>query len=161
MYRCTFQLLTSDFSLQKKRKERSSNLESQSKKARKEVGKEDSTEESADLAAHAHGDSHDDTLPQLEEALNGEDDLDSDVEDTSILTSPPKPRKTKFEIVNKTPKDRRVGSTTFRVAKSHNSNLAPRVNLDAKLTKESWLEGRSSKGVLANRRPMKQSFFKK
>ncbi|TQS38101.1 hypothetical protein Golomagni_01400 [Golovinomyces magnicellulatus] len=52
--------------------------------------------------------------------------------------------KIKFsDLVEKKVKDKRVGSTTFRVVKASNRSLAPKAVLNARRTKELWLQGRS------------------
>ncbi|PBP16696.1 sporulation protein [Diplocarpon rosae] len=71
----------------------------------------------------------------------------------------PKPKKTKFlDATSKQPKDRRIGSTTYRVAKPGRTNLAPKSSFQARSIKESWLQGRSGKKIEATRRPFGKAF---
>ncbi|KAH6669053.1 hypothetical protein B0J14DRAFT_641760 [Halenospora varia] len=72
-----------------------------------------------------------------------------------------KPKKIKFtDFVEPIPKDRRFGSTTFRVSKKHNSKLAPKASLQARSTKEAWLHGRVGKSLGSNRKPFTKGFFR-
>lgn len=53
--------------------------------------------------------------------------------------------KIKFsDLVENKVKDKRMGSTTFRVVKASNRSLAPKAELNARRTKELWLQGRGS-----------------
>ncbi|PBP26701.1 sporulation protein [Diplocarpon rosae] len=71
----------------------------------------------------------------------------------------PKPKKTKFlDATSKQPKDCRIGTTTYRVAKPGRTNLAPKSSFQARSIKESWLRGRSGKKVEATRRPFREAF---
>ncbi|KAF4632711.1 hypothetical protein G7Y89_g5422 [Cudoniella acicularis] len=71
-----------------------------------------------------------------------------------------RPKKTKFaDLVEPPPKDRRMGSTTFRVSKKSDSKLAPKASHRARSTKEAWLQGRAGKTVGANRKPFSKGFF--
>jgi U3 small nucleolar RNA-associated protein 16 len=71
-------------------------------------------------------------------------------------------KKTKLHLTaEKEPKDRRVGSTTYRVTKASSTNLAPKSTSQARNTKESWLQGRSGKKGATNRTPFTKGFFKK
>jgi U3 small nucleolar RNA-associated protein 16 len=73
-----------------------------------------------------------------------------------------KAKKTKFHLTaEKEPKDRRVGSTTYRVTKASSTILAPKSSSQARNTKESWLQGRSGKKGGTNRTPFTKGFFKK
>jgi len=73
-----------------------------------------------------------------------------------------KAKKTKFPLVaEKEPKDRRVGSTTYRVTKASGTNLAPKSSLQARNMKDSWLQGRSGKTTGTNRTSFTKGFFKK
>ncbi|KUJ19076.1 uncharacterized protein LY89DRAFT_731498 [Mollisia scopiformis] len=72
------------------------------------------------------------------------------------------PRKKKFkELLEKGPKDRRVGKTTYRVTKTQSTNLAPKAAHNARSVKESWLQGRSGMKIDSNRKPFSKGFFKK
>ncbi|CAL3970699.1 unnamed protein product [Diplocarpon coronariae] len=71
----------------------------------------------------------------------------------------PRPKKTKFlDVASKQPKDRRIGTTTYRVAKPESTKLAPKSSFQARSIKESWLQGRSGKKVEATRRPFGKAF---
>jgi U3 small nucleolar RNA-associated protein 16 len=73
-----------------------------------------------------------------------------------------KAKKTKFNLIaEKEPKDRRVGSTTYRVTKANSTNLAPKSSSNARNTKEQWLQGRSGKNGATKRTPFSKGFFKK
>jgi U3 small nucleolar RNA-associated protein 16 len=73
-----------------------------------------------------------------------------------------KAKKTKFHLsAEKEPRDRRIGSTTYRVTKMSSTNLAPKSSSHARNTKESWLQGRSGKNLGTNRTPFAKGFFKK
>jgi hypothetical protein len=73
-----------------------------------------------------------------------------------------KAKKTKFHLTaGKEPKDRRAGSTTYRVTKASSLNLAPKSSSQARNTKESWFQGRSGKKGVTNRTPFTKGFFKK
>jgi U3 small nucleolar RNA-associated protein 16 len=73
-----------------------------------------------------------------------------------------KAKKTKFHLIaEKELKDRRVGSTTYRVTKANSTNMAPKSSSNARNTKEQWLQGRSGKKCATNRTPFSKGFFKK
>ncbi|CAG8958144.1 hypothetical protein HYFRA_00000492 [Hymenoscyphus fraxineus] len=73
-----------------------------------------------------------------------------------------KPKKTKFlDIVDETPKDVRIGSTTYKVAQKTSMNLAPKSLNKARLTKESWMQGRTGTKLGNGRRPVGKGFFVK
>ena len=73
-----------------------------------------------------------------------------------------KAKKTKFHLAaEKEPKDRRVGSTTYRVTKASSANLPPKSSLQARNMKDSWLQGRSGKTIGTNRTSFTKGFFKK
>lgn len=63
-------------------------------------------------------------------------------------------------LLEKRPKDKRVGSTTFRVAESKNSHLPPKASSQARQLKESWLQGRAGAKTKPNRKPFNQGFIK-
>lgn len=88
---------------------------------------------------------------------------DTEPQDIMALDDLPrkKAKKTKFQHpVEKGPKDRRVGSTTYRVTKPTSSNLAPKSSKNARNVKESWLQGRSGKTGGINRQSFTKGFFK-
>jgi U3 small nucleolar RNA-associated protein 16 len=104
-------------------------------------------------------------LPEFLPAEFLEEDEDVDMDDIIPSRSlQVKPKKIKFsDIVEKKPKDRTVGSTTFRVAENgENRHLAPKAAKNARSTKEAWLAGRSGKGGAGgdNRRAVGGGFFK-
>jgi U3 small nucleolar RNA-associated protein 16 len=89
-----------------------------------------------------------------------------DTEPQNLMLSEEIPRKkakkTKFQQTEeKEPKDRRIGTTTYRVTKASSANLAPKSSSQARNTKESWLQGRSGKSVSTNRKSFTKGFFKK
>lgn len=59
------------------------------------------------------------------------------------------------------PKDVRIGGTTYQVAKKPNLNLAPKSLNKARLTKESWMQGRTGSKLGNGRRPVGKGFFVK
>lgn len=73
----------------------------------------------------------------------------------------PKNKKKFRDLSEKSPKDRRIGGTTYRVTKAQSTNLAPKAAFNARSIKESWLQGRSGKKVDPSRKPMSKDFFKK
>lgn len=73
-----------------------------------------------------------------------------------------KPRKMKFtDLVEKKPKDRRKGSTTYQVSEIRSKHLAPKSSFRAKTTKESWLKGRAPNSGGGVRKVASVGFFKK
>ncbi|KAE9367907.1 hypothetical protein N431DRAFT_486905 [Stipitochalara longipes BDJ] len=73
-----------------------------------------------------------------------------------------KAKRTKFHFsTEKEPKDRRVGSTTYRVTKASSTNLAPKSSSQARNMKDSWLQGRSGKKIGTDRISFAKGFFKK
>lgn len=111
------------------------------------------TAESASPMKLAPGSSLPEFLP--EEYLE-----DSESEDDMSLepVNPAKrAKKTKFvELVEKRPKDIRLGSTTYRVAEVRSTKLAPKSSFNARAVKESWLQGRGN----ASRKTFSNGFFK-
>jgi U3 small nucleolar RNA-associated protein 16 len=89
-------------------------------------------------------------------------DEESDDDMAIEITQPMKrAKKTKFtDLVEKKPKDRRVGSTTYRVAEACNTKLAPKASFQARSVKELWMQGRSASGAAPNRKPFSSGFFK-
>jgi len=70
-----------------------------------------------------------------------------------------KAKKTKFlDAALKEPKDRRVGKTTYRVAKAGSTKLAPKSSFTARSTKEAWMQGRSGGKVDPSRRAFGKAF---
>merc|ERR1711939_588435 len=164
----------------KKRKERDEILKKQSEKAKKR--KPDST---TNEPAHAssESDSEDDfpalldeptsltmpshiltSRPTLPSFLPAEYLEDTEPQD-SILTSDEmtiikkKAKKTKFlDAALKEPKDRRVGKTTYMVAKAGSTKLAPKSSFTARSTKEAWMQGRSGGKVDPSRRAFGKAF---
>lgn len=91
---------------------------------------------------------------------------DTVAEPTTITTTssiPSRPKKTKFpNVVEKKLKDKKKGSTTFKVRESkQDSRLAPKASKSAMSLKEAWLNGGTKKnGKGGTRRmPMKSSFL--
>lgn len=64
-------------------------------------------------------------------------------------------------LLEKRPKDKRVGSTTYRVAESRNTHLPPKASKLARALKESWLQGRAGSKIKPNRKPFNPGFIKK
>ncbi|KAA8572132.1 hypothetical protein EYC84_002048 [Monilinia fructicola] len=100
-------------------------------------------------------------LPDLLPAEYLEDD--DKPEPTNLQSNLPtrfaKPSKLRH-ILEKRPKDKRVGSTTFRVAENRNSHLPPKASNQARALKESWLQGRAGSKIKPNRKPFNQGFIK-
>jgi U3 small nucleolar RNA-associated protein 16 len=89
---------------------------------------------------------------------------DSDSEASPLASEQPAKRiqKAKFaSIVEKKPKDRRKGSTIYRVAETSSRKLAPKASLGARNMKQDWLQGRSGSGIGASRKAFNTGFFKK
>ncbi|TGO37044.1 hypothetical protein BHYA_0107g00090 [Botrytis hyacinthi] len=78
---------------------------------------------------------------------------------SSLLTRSVKPDKLR-RLLEKKPKDKRVGSTTFRVAENRNPLLPPKASNQARSLKESWLQGRAGTKIKPNRKPFSQGFIK-
>ncbi len=73
-----------------------------------------------------------------------------------------KAKKTKFHLIaEKEIKDRRVGSTTYRVTKANSTILAPKSSSNARNTKEQWVLGRTGKKGPTSRTSFGKGFFKK
>jgi hypothetical protein len=64
-----------------------------------------------------------------------------------------------FGDVARAPTDRCIGSTTYKVIKGRNLNLAPPSSTQARKTKEAWLQGRSGTKLGNNRKAMSKGFF--
>ncbi|CAD6446814.1 bb1e900c-59e2-409f-9702-51c25cd3032a [Sclerotinia trifoliorum] len=102
-------------------------------------------------------------LPDLLPAEYLEDNDDDTPESGNLHSSLP----TRFvktnklrHLLEKRPKDKRVGSTTFRVAETRNSHLPPKASNQARSLKESWLQGRAGTKIKPNRKPFNQGFIK-
>ncbi|KAF7943043.1 hypothetical protein EAE96_010988 [Botrytis aclada] len=78
---------------------------------------------------------------------------------SSLPTRSVKPDKLR-RLLEKKPKDKRVGSTTFRVAENRNPLLPPKASNQARSLKESWLQGRAGTKIKPNRKPFSQGFIK-
>lgn len=81
---------------------------------------------------------------------------------TITESTQPKSKKIKFlDLVEKRPKDKKKGSTTFKVReKAADARLAPKASKAAMSTKEAWLSGGVRKNRSGNvRKPMKRSFL--
>ncbi|KAI9649493.1 hypothetical protein NHQ30_002070 [Ciborinia camelliae] len=101
-------------------------------------------------------------LPDLLPAEYLEDDDDTPKSThlhSSLPTRLPKANKLR-NLLEKRPKDKRVGSTTFRVAESRNTHLPPKASNQARALKESWLQGRAGTKTKPNRKPFNQGFIK-
>ena len=72
------------------------------------------------------------------------------------------PRKKRFSgLVEKRPKGRKIGSTTYIISESHSKLLAPKSAFQAKNTKESWLKGRGPITAGGVRKVPSSGFFTK
>jgi U3 small nucleolar RNA-associated protein 16 len=101
-----------------------------------------------------------DLLP--EEYLQDDDEDSDELDGSETEVVRRNPKKMKFsELVEKKPKDRRKGSTTYRVSEVQSRILAPKPSFHAKATKESWLKGRAGKGPGGIRKVASTGFFKK
>jgi U3 small nucleolar RNA-associated protein 16 len=101
-----------------------------------------------------------DLLP--EEFLQDDEDDEEGEEEIKTLQLPSVPvkaKKTTFADLAPIPKDRRIGSTTYKVTKVWNSNLAPPSLTQARKTKEAWLQGRAGTKLGTNRKPFSKGFF--
>lgn len=79
---------------------------------------------------------------------------------TKTLPSAKPGKKIRFcEPAEKELKDRRVGNTTFRVIKPSNHSLAPKASYNAKMTKETWLQGRNGRKIEPKRQPFSKTFL--
>jgi hypothetical protein len=102
-------------------------------------------------------------LPDLlpEEYLEDDDDPEP-LPTQEMEVARIKPKKIKFaDLVEKKPKDRRKGSTTYRVSEVRSKHLAPKSSVHAKAMKESWMKGRISNGFGGGRKVASGGFFKK
>lgn len=156
--------------IRQKRKQRDAALKEQAKaaeKKRKRGNIEEQAQDSVPIQSLPHAHSLPkliarSTIPELlpEEYLQDEDPEAADVSDNELPVK--KAKKTKFaDVVEKKPKDRRKGSTTYRVSEVISEKLAPKASFNARTTKESWLQGRPGKTSVTNRKSFSTGFFKK
>jgi hypothetical protein len=102
-------------------------------------------------------------LPELlpDEYLQDDNDRKS-LEGQEVEITRTKSKKTKFlDLLDKKPKDRRIGTTTYRVSEVSNKKLAPKSSFHARNTKESWLKGRGPMSGGGVRKVASTSFVKK
>lgn len=146
IFQTSMVMLTKYHSLRKKRKERASKTQNKPKKL-----------------LNGENINTTDPLEALSDALDEAELQDSSSESDSESENEPMSRsnRTKFELtLDRAPKDRKVGTTTYRVTKVQTKNLAPKSGKRAKDTKEAWLQGRNGKkGLGALRKPVKKGFF--
>lgn len=97
----------------------------------------------------------------LPEELLEDDEEEDSAMDLDVVQEVRRPKKIKFaDLVEKQPKDKRVGSTIYRVSKSVSSpSMAPKATQQARSTKENWLKGRLGKAPGPQRKPFKSGFF--
>lgn len=103
------------------------------------------------------------SLPELLPAEYLEDDDIPTAEGSKVELISRKSKKTKFtDLIEKKPKDRRKGSTTYRVLNPGDTLLlAPKASHRARSIKDSWMQGRPVKGGETSRKPFSQGFFVK
>jgi len=91
-----------------------------------------------------------------------EDGLKEEYHEVALKPMVHKSKKYKrTNLVDKKPKDRRKGSTIYRVAEtSASSHMAPKASAQARATKEAWLKGRSGKSVGPIRKSLSNGFLK-
>ncbi|KAK0118673.1 hypothetical protein ONS95_007556 [Cadophora gregata] len=164
----------------KKRKERDEILKKQSSKSKKRqpVTTTAAPEQSSDsdndapspssqpenIQIPTHALTSRSALPSFLPAEYLEDDDDEDAQalvpfSDEITIIKKKAKKTKFiDAALKEPKDRRVGKTTYRVAKRQSTKLAPKSSFSARSTKEAWLQGRTGGKVDPSRRAFGKAF---
>jgi hypothetical protein len=146
-----------------KRKDRDAQLKAQAQAAKKRKHAEESLDESATLEnssigidvgrASAKPRFDRSTLPDL----LPEDFLEDEESEDEVLVEeerPRQPKKIKFAYEEKKPKDKRLGSTTFRVAQVAKEGFAPKVSRTTASAKAS-LQG-SRKGQV--RKPVSSGF---
>lgn len=102
-------------------------------------------------------------LPDLLPLEYLEDTVDEPTTLAETESMQPRPKKTKFlDLVEKKAKDKKKGSTTYRVRESkQDTRLAPKVSKSSMSMKEAWLNGgvrKDGKGG-SLRKPMKSSFL--
>ncbi|RDL37454.1 uncharacterized protein BP5553_04887 [Venustampulla echinocandica] len=88
------------------------------------------------------------------------------LEDDDISTAPrsqevqPQAKRIKFtDLVEKMPKDRRIGSTMYRITKARNVQLAPRASSQSRNIKDAWMRGQTGKNRRKNRKPFSKGFL--
>ena len=92
-------------------------------------------------------------LPEFLPAEFLNDDDDSETSPTESTLQPMIPRKTKqISLEEKKPKDRRKGSTIYRVSEATDMRLAPKASRRARSEKAQKMHG-------GNRKPFSKSFF--
>lgn len=102
-------------------------------------------------------------LPYLlpDEYLQDDEEIES-LAGSELEVASTKPKKMKLlDLVEKKPKDRKKGSTTYRVSEVSSKNLAPKSSCRAKSTKEAWLKGRGPMSAGGVRKVASSGFFKK
>lgn len=103
-----------------------------------------------------------DLLPQEFLDSDSEDDEDVQMKERVENTQEVKKAKKKLRLKEKKAKDRRKGSTVFRVQEgSRDTGLAPKAEVNARATKEAWLQGRQGKNGGLVRKPLNGGFLKK
>ncbi|KAG4440823.1 hypothetical protein IFR05_003695 [Cadophora sp. M221] len=151
----------------KKRKERDEVLKKQSEKGKKRKPapkpEEGSSEEDEPTSAPNQSSLALTSRSALPDFLPAEYLEDTDPQDLIRTEDNVIPRKkakktTFIEAALKVPKDRRVGKTTYRVAKAGSTKLAPESSFVARSTKEAWLQGRSGGKIDPNRRAFGKAF---
>ncbi|KAH7348785.1 hypothetical protein BKA65DRAFT_594551 [Rhexocercosporidium sp. MPI-PUGE-AT-0058] len=152
----------------KKRKERDEILKKQSEKGKKrksaleleEVSSDDEQAPASAIDEPSRALTSRSSLPDFLPAEYLEDTDPQNLIRTEDSVIPrKKSKKTKFiDAALKAPKDRRVGKTTYRVAKAGSTKLAPKSSFVARSTKEAWLQGRSGGKVDPNRRAFGKAF---
>lgn len=102
-------------------------------------------------------------LPDLLPDEYLQDDSESEeLMDLDLEKPRQKSKKMKFtDLMEKKPKDRRKGSTTYRVSEVRSMNLAPKSSFHARSMKEAWLKGRAGNGASGSRKVASGGFFKK
>ena len=163
----------------KKRKERDATLKQQAEAAGKKRKRSGNIEEAAiDVTASASKRTKfDDSTPTDQPpklsltnlpALLPEEYLVDDAEQETATTetdlTPAAQRSKKFrypDLADKPPKDRRKGSTIYRVSQTQSVRLPPKASFQARSVKETWLQGRAGKSLGNKRKPFSTGFFKK
>jgi U3 small nucleolar RNA-associated protein 16 len=112
---------------------------------------------------HAALDLEKTSLPEIlpEEYLEDSDSMALVLQE-SLPNNKVMPKKTKFrDLLEKQQKDKRIGSTTYRITKVRNNHLPPKSASQARSIKESWLQGRSGKAINPDRKLISKGFFTK
>lgn len=72
----------------------------------------------------------------------------------------PQAKRIKFtDLVEKAPKDRRIGSTMYRINKPRNVQLAPTAHSQSRNIKEAWMQGQKGKNRRKIRKPFSKGFL--